>query len=202
MEARAKDYRKAALESMKGNTVNLILVYIVLSLISSFLAGTGFGFLAMGLVAIGGTRVYVATARGAKTDLNLAFKDIEHNFLRTLVAYILETLLLTLWSMLFVIPGIIKAHSYALTYYIMNDEPDIDASEAIKKSCELMKGHKWELFCLRFSFIGWYLLSFFTIGILAFWIAPYQAVAEAHFYERIIELNRPKSEFDSEKVAE
>ncbi|MDO4385086.1 MAG: DUF975 family protein [Clostridia bacterium] len=87
-----------------------------------------------------------------------------------------------LWALLFVIPGIVAAYRYALAPYLMAENPDIGVMEAIARSKELMRGNKGRLFCLQFSFIGWYLLSTLTLGIGTLWLAPYRKIAETAFY--------------------
>ena len=94
----------------------------------------------------------------------------------------LRNLYIFLWSLLFVIPGIIKTFSYAMTPFIMADNPEMSAKEAISMSKQLMDGHKWELFCLSFSFIGWQLLAILTLGIGEIFLAPYVEAAYAVFY--------------------
>ena len=95
-------------------------------------------------------------------------------FLRGLYAF--------LWGLLFVIPGIVKSLSYAMTPFIMAENPGMTAKEAITASKKAMKGHKWELFCLDISFIGWYLLVALTAGIGSFFLSPYVEAAYAAFY--------------------
>jgi len=92
-----------------------------------------------------------------------------------------------LWSLLFIIPGIIAAISYSMVFYLKLDNPDLGIMDTIKKSKELMNGHKWEFFVLQLSFLGWALLVPFTLGILAFWLVPYVAVTESNFYNKLIE---------------
>ena len=90
-----------------------------------------------------------------------------------------------LWSMLFVIPGIIKTFSYAMTPYILEEHPELTANEAIDHSRAMMKGHKFDLFWLYLSFIGWGILCIFTLGIGTFWLYPYMQTAQASFYEDV-----------------
>jgi uncharacterized membrane protein len=86
---------------------------------------------------------------------------------------------------LFVIPGIIKKYSYALTPYILKDNPKLEYNSAITLSRKMMDGHKWELFYLQFSFIGWAILSCFTFGIGYLWLIPYIQTTQAAFYEEV-----------------
>lgn len=94
-------------------------------------------------------------------------------------------LFIALWTLLFILPGIVKAFSYALTPYILEENPDLSANEAIDHSRAMMKGHKFDLFYLYLSFIGWFLLSFLTLGIGFFWLIPYMYTAQAAFYEDV-----------------
>ena len=87
-----------------------------------------------------------------------------------------------LWSMLFIIPGIVAGYSYAMTPFIMSEHPDMPASEAIRASKELMDGHKGELFWLDLTFIGWSLLSALTLNLGNLWLNPYRNAAYAAFY--------------------
>jgi uncharacterized membrane protein len=90
-----------------------------------------------------------------------------------------------LWTLLLIIPGIIASFSYALTFYIIADDNSIKPTEAIRKSKQMMMGHKWELFCLGFRFIGWIILGCLTFGIGFLWIMPYMHVSLAKFYDEV-----------------
>ena len=94
----------------------------------------------------------------------------------------MTSLLIFLWSLLFIIPGIVASYRYALAPYLMTENPDMGVMEAIARSKELMNGNKWRLFCLQLSFIGWNLLCMLTLGVGYLWLAPYQNAAEAAFY--------------------
>lgn len=99
------------------------------------------------------------------------------NFLRGLYVF--------LWSLLFVIPGIVAQYRYAMTPFIMAEHPELTASEAIAASKKMMDGNKWALFCLDFSFFGWALLSALTLNIGNLWLNPYLNAAYAAFYRRV-----------------
>ena len=91
-----------------------------------------------------------------------------------------------LWSMLFFIPGLIKTYSYSQTMFIKTENPNISASRAIKLSMDMMEGHKWDLFVLHCSFLGWLLLSGLTYNILGIvYVFPYYYAALAFAYEEI-----------------
>ncbi|MBQ4000984.1 MAG: DUF975 family protein [Lachnospiraceae bacterium] len=88
-----------------------------------------------------------------------------------------------LWSLLFVIPGIIKSYSYRMVPYIIKDEPDLSAKEVLQRSKELMRGHKWHTFILDLSFLGWIILAVLTLGVLSFfWVDPYIKSTDAALY--------------------
>ena len=87
--------------------------------------------------------------------------------------------------MLLIIPGFIAVFKYSMVNYILVDEPEIGALEAISKSKEMMDGHKLDLFILRLSFLGWILLGLLTFGILYIWLVPYMNVTTVKFYDSI-----------------
>ena len=98
---------------------------------------------------------------------------------------LLTSLYIMLWSLLFIIPGLVKAYAYAMAPFILEENPNMTPSEAIKASRELMDGHKFDLFCLHWSFFGWALLSVLTLGIGSLWLNPYMNAATAAFYRSI-----------------
>ncbi len=95
----------------------------------------------------------------------------------------LRNLYIALWSLLFIIPGIVKSYAYAMTPFIMAENPEMTASEAITASIQLMDGHKGELFTLDLTFIGWDLLCMLTLNIGHIWLNPYRNAAYAAFYK-------------------
>ena len=98
---------------------------------------------------------------------------------------LLTSLYIMLWSLLFIIPGLVKAYAYAMAPFILEENPNMTPSEAINASRELMDGHKFDLFCLHWSFFGWALLSVLTLGIGSLWLNPYMNAATAAFYRSI-----------------
>ena len=104
-------------------------------------------------------------------------------YTRVFCALFLVNLFTFLWALLLIIPGIMKAFSYALTPYIIMDEPELTARQAITRSCEIMEGRRWKLFCLYLSFIGWGILCLLTFGIGFLWLVPYMNASVAAFYE-------------------
>jgi len=113
-----------------------------------------------------------------------------HIFWKAFGLRIMMSILTTLWSFLFIIPGIIASYSYAMAPYLMAENPDMGVMEAISRSKELMRGNKWRLFCLHLSFIGWVFLCMFTCGLGFLFLSPYQMLADAAFYREITGKNR------------
>lgn len=183
---KAKDFRKRAWTNLHGNWTTAVLSYLIMELIIGVLGFTWIGSLIVaGPLTVGFALVAINTARRNNPkieNLFAAFKD----FARAFVLWLINTIFVALWTLLLIIPGIIKSLSYSMSYYILIDNPDISANEARKQSMQLMHGNKWRLFCLNFSFIGWILLSLLTFGILLFWVLPYMEVARAEFYQSLI----------------
>lgn len=132
--------------------------------------------------------MWLSVARGGTVDYGMlfdGFKDYKRIFITMLLVGIYEFL----WSLLLLIPGIVKSYSYSMTYYILADEPEMKYDAAIEKSMRLMKGHKFDLFMLDLSFIGWAILCLLTLGIGVIFLAPYVETAHAKFYEDLIAEN-------------
>lgn len=110
------------------------------------------------------------------------FKITFGNYWHNLWGYLLSKIFVSLWSLLLIVPGIIKSLSYAMTCYILVDKPELSANQAISLSKDMMRGHKFDLFYLYLSFIGWIILCVFTLGIGLLWLLPYMQTAEASFY--------------------
>lgn len=98
---------------------------------------------------------------------------------------LLTALYTALWSLLLVIPGIVAYYRYAMAPFILAENPELTASEAITASKEMMDGHKWDLFFLDLSFIGWGLLCALTLGLGTLWLNPYTHASRAAFYRDI-----------------
>ena len=107
---------------------------------------------------------------------------------------LLKTVYVLLWSLLLIVPGIIASYSYAMTGYILADNPELTAGEALERSKEMMQGNRWRLFCLQFSFIGWGILAALTLGIGGLWLTPYEQASFAAFYREVSGTERMPSE--------
>lgn len=114
-----------------------------------------------------------------------AFADIFSGFnvfLKAFVLYLLIGIAATIGFCILIIPGIIVSLMLSQSFYIMADNKDMSAIECMKKSMEMMKGHKWEYFVLILSFIGWAILSCILCGLGYLWLMPYQQVTFANYY--------------------
>lgn len=182
----AKDYRQTAWKKLSGNWTTAVVAYLIFMLlvnISSYIIVGSLLF--SGVLTIGMNIILLQISREGASGFERMFDGFRKGLGNNIVASILVQVYTFLWSLLFVIPGIVKSYSYSMTYFILADNPDMTPTEAINESRKMMDGNKWRLFCLDFSFIGWYLLSILTFGVLLLWIAPYNMMAHAEFYESI-----------------
>lgn len=188
----AKDYRKQAWNALHGKWGTMALSALVYSLILGACAALSYvyvgaiaEFLIAGPLALGFSMLCLDVIRGKNVRVEGLFGGFR-NFGGAFLLNLINGIFIFLWTLLFIIPGIIKMFSYRMGFYILADNSDLSANEARKRSMEMMRGHKWRLFCLEFSFIGWWLLCVLTLGILSFWIRPYEEAAVAAFYQSLL----------------
>ena len=191
-----KDLMSQAREALSGRwdlAVGAFLVYMPIVLALGYaplqypllrLSGNMVMLLVGGAFVLGITTFSLAIARKEKTNLEMFFSGFNY-FVKALVLFLLTILFVLLWTLLLIIPGIIAAFSYSLVFFIMSDDPNIGAMEAIDKSKKMMYGYKWKFFCLGLRFIFWILLGFLTLGIGFLWIIPYLSVCCAKFYDDV-----------------
>ena len=122
--------------------------------------------------------------RRKEPDIGTLFGFFPH-WKNAAIAKLLEIVYVFLWSLLFIIPGIIASYSYAMIPYIQAEHPELAPSDVLARSKEMMEGNRWRLFCLQFSFIGWGVLSALTLGIGNLWLTPYKQAATAAFYRDV-----------------
>lgn len=200
----SKEYKVAARNELSGYWTMPVLATLVYSLISSIcstpniisgafptskvaLIFSGIAFILTILVllplAYGLELSFLKFLRGSKEDTVERMFDGFKTYGRAIGVSILTALFVMLWTFLFIIPGIIKSFAYSMTIYISKDHPELSANECIDRSVDMMRGHKWDLFVLFLSFIGWFLLCLLTFGIGLLWLIPYVNVSVAAFYE-------------------
>lgn len=139
---------------------------------------------ATSFLLLGNTSFFLKISRNEEVTWKELFSKT-NLWLVCLVATILVNVFTALWSLLFIIPGIIAGFKYSMTLYILADNENITALEAIRKSKEMMEGHKLDYFILNLSFLGWAILGVFTCGLLYLWLGPYMSTAQANFYNSI-----------------
>ena len=134
------------------------------------------------MIGLGFTSYCLKAARRLEAGVGDLF-DAFGNFLNLLWLNIVISVLVALWSMLLVIPGIIALYRYSMAVYLMLDDPDKGALQCIRESKELMRGRKMDLFLLDLSFLGWFLLS--AIPFVSLYVLPYYETAHANFYRAV-----------------
>jgi len=161
----------------------LIIYFLVFCVLGLFpVIGTIATYIIVGPMTVGGVRFTLSVSRKEKPEIGQIFSGFDR-FGTHLAAYLLQTLFVCLWTLLLIIPGIIAALSYSMTYFIIAEDSSISASEAITKSKKMMKGNKWKLSYLGFRFTGWFLLVMLSFGIGFLWVGPYMYVSYAKFYD-------------------
>ena len=163
------------------------IIIVAIQLMSEFYPITGLvSLLITGPLALGVAIFSLNISRDKNPQSDQIFDGFK-NFGTSIGAYFLMGLFVLFWSLLLIIPGIIAAISYSMTFYIIADDDSIGPMDAIDKSIEIMDGYKWKYFCLNLRFLGWALLCILTLGIGFLWLAPYIQVSLANFYEDIKE---------------
>lgn len=132
-------------------------------------------------IAYGYAIVILDVFRGSDVNIGGLFDGFS-DYGRIIGTKLLQAIYTVLWTLLLVIPGIIKYYSYAMTDFILKDQPELANNGAIEKSMAMI-GNKMKLFLLDLSFIGWAILCLFTLGIGYFFLQPYMQAAHAAFYE-------------------
>lgn len=200
-------YKNEALSALRGNWANALVATIILIALALFFSSNdainsyyqrivinpfiGYSlsfvslFVLLPLAAGYSNSMRVLLETGDNRLTNNSFSLGFGNWLHVVWGMILSTIYIFLWTLLLIIPGIIKSYSYALTPYILVEHPEMSANEAIEESMRLMDGHKFDLFYLQLSFIGWAILSILSLGLGFFWLIPYQMTAQAAFYRDI-----------------
>ena len=200
-------YKNEALSALRGNWANALVATIILIALMLFFSSNEavnsyyqrvvinpfigyslsfvslFVLLPLAVGYINSMRVLLETGDNRLT--NNSFSLGFGNWLHVVWGMVLSTIYIFLWTLLLIIPGIIKSYSYALTPYILVEHPEMSANEAIEESMRLMDGHKFDMFYLQLSFIGWAILSILSLGLGFFWLIPYQMTAQAAFYRDI-----------------
>ena len=188
-----KEMAKAQLgDKIFGNqwliAVVVIVIQIALSQLVNVIPGVGqiAALLISGPVAYGVSAMFLKQTRTGQTmDIVDIFNGFKDDFSNTFLIGLMTFIFTLLWSLLFVIPGIVKSYAYSMAMYVKVDHPDYDWKKCIDESQRMMSGHKGELFVLDLSFIGWMIVGSFCLGIGAFWVTAYIEASHAQFYENL-----------------
>lgn len=195
--AELKEKAKMRLKDNWGEAIIVVVILGCISTLSGIMVGltvrnnyTGntmtsiIGIIINSLLMLGFNSFYLKLSRGEQVTYKELFSKT-NMFSVALLSIILMSIFVTLWSLLLVIPGIIAAISYSQFPYILLDNPNMSAMDAIKMSKNMMQGHKADYFVLMLSFIGWSILAALTLGIGYLWLIPYTQVTMANFYDSI-----------------
>ena len=188
-----KQLKAQAKEQIKGKIGVLILVTLIIGAISgaatalaNLIPGGGLiiSIIVTPAFALSTIRVYLMVVRGLTPSAKDSFSGFDDFFAAFKVTFLVG-LYTFLWSLLFIIPGIVKSYSYSMSLYILSDNKGKGARECIKESKAMTEGHKMELFVLDLSFIGWFLLGSLTCGIAYLYVIPLYNTTRANAYEAL-----------------
>ena len=162
--------------------VAMLIVTAIMSAASTMLFLTIF---LVGPLGVGVMAFFKNIARSGNISFASLFDGFSKDFGTTLVLGIIQNVFIALWSLLFVIPGIIKAYSYSMAFYLKSEHEDWDWRRCLDESVRLTNGHKMELFILDLSFIGWYLVGSLCFGIGELWVEAYHNMTKINYFEEI-----------------
>ena len=188
------ELKAKAKAQIKGKIGILFLITLIMSVISTaaaFLLGMipVVGELIATIIvtpafALSTVQIFLSVTAGNKPEVMDVFGGF-NDFWAAFKVSFLTGLYTFLWSLLFVVPGIIKSISYSMSMYILAENKGKSARECIKESMAMTNGHKWDLFVLDLSFFGWALLVVITGGIASIWVLPYMLATLANAYREL-----------------
>lgn len=184
--------KNQAKEQIKGKIGILFVISLIIGLIEgvigllNFLPGVGIvvTIIVTPAFALSLSRIYLGLTASITPTVGDAFSGF-NDFWSSFKVTFLTGLLCFLWSLLLIVPGIIKAYSYSMAPYILAENKGMSARECLRRSKEMTNGHKMDLFVLRLSFIGWALLCAVTLGIASIWVIPYVQTTMANAYNSL-----------------
>lgn len=161
----------------------IVIVGVATSVASTITFGIG-AFIVLGPFSFALVTISAKLVKGAnEVSINDTFSGFtDGRFGQTFLLGLMQEIFICLWSLLFVIPGIIKYYAYSMSFFIYNDDNSKSWNQCLKESQELTKGHKWELFVLDLSFIGWMIVGGLLFGVGTLWVAAYRQQTLANFY--------------------
>ena len=177
-----------ARSQLRGNIGVLFVCTLIVGLITAVCAALSYGIASLLVVPpfeLGMAMIYLGLTEGREAKIEKVFNGFKVNFVKSILLYLLMGIFIALWSLLLVIPGIIKGFSYAMAPYILAENPEMSPLDAITESKRMMHGHKFDLFVLYLSFIAWIFLVYITLGIAAIYVGPYMELTVANFYKSL-----------------
>lgn len=184
---RSREYRKLGWNSLRLNYWILLVIVIIFSVLSSFASTVPFlPLILLGVFSVALQKCFIKNSNKQEVEIEDYFRGMFDNAGDKIVLGLMVTIFQILWTLLFIIPGVIKGYAYAMSYYIQY-RCNLPARDSIDLSQKMMSGKKWKLFCLHFSFIGWLILAAFTFGIGIIFLAPYFYAAQTEFFKDAFE---------------
>lgn len=172
-------------DAIVGGLLLAMLIFVYVVLIIAVLVAV---FLYYPLEA--GTRRFFIKSLNQPAEVKEVAFAYDHGYKNVIKIIFLSRLYVSLWSLLFVIPGIVKSYEYMMIPYLLAENPNMSKEEAFRLSKQMMTGNKWNAFVLDWSFFGWDMLSAFTLGILSiFYVQPYKHLTKAALYEELSAIN-------------
>ena len=186
-EIRAKARQQLGNNIFSNQWLYALVVCLIVTAISGIASSTVvIPLLISGPLSFGATKVFLKLARsGDAIKIEDTFGGFTSDLGGNIILGLLISVFTFLWSLLFVIPGIVKAYSYSMAFYIKHDNPTYTWKQCIDESRKMMDGNKMRLFLLDLSFIGWIIVGMLCLGIGTLWVSPYMSAAHANFYEEI-----------------
>jgi uncharacterized membrane protein len=210
------EYRRKGRELTKGKILNIFLVGLIFSIIVGAVTGVGASFnpvlgddfitvvdpgnpavaqlfnliaLALsGYVTFGYTKMFIGVSKNEKPQFEpILTAGIKEQPINAPLLTLISSFFIGFWTLLFIIPGIVKSYSYALSSYLLVNDKTLGPVDAITKSRTFMNGKKMQLFMLDLGYLGWYVLSLFTLGILSIWVSAWHQTARTLFFADVVQ---------------
>lgn len=153
------------------------------------------GIFISNIIGVGGAKFFLDGTQDKVEVDNLIFGFKSPHYLNMVKVIFIKDLYIVLWTLLFIIPGIIKSFEYMMVPYILAENPELDSSTAIDMSRKMTDGHKLDIFVLGLTFIGWYILGTLLLGIGVLFVYPYTEATYAELYVKLKEIQTTNVEY-------
>ena len=199
-----EEFKSKAKMYLDGNWPEVVIttiIFLLLTSVSSSNSWLGFesgdwqfglkgGFSQIFSLIVAGPLTYgfvrfIRSLKTSSSEISQLFVGFQERFKETFIAHVVTTIFIVLWSLLLIVPGIIAAISYTMVYLVLQDNPNLNAFQAIQESKSMMNGNKMRFFGFALSFAGWFILGILTLGIGLLYAVPYYTSAKIEFYEEL-----------------